>query len=61
MGAPIGGGFQYGIGYGKDRPFDYGIGYNVGEGDAGLYADYGIRDEGENVYTCGYKGDNWYI
>jgi hypothetical protein len=26
-----------------------------------LYADYGIRDEGENVYSGGYKGDNWNI
>jgi len=57
MSNPIGGKFKYGVGYGKDKPFDYGIGY--GEGDSGLYADYGIRDDGENVYSGGYKGDNW--
>ena len=31
----------------------------MGEDDSGLYADYGIRDEAENVYTGGYKGDNF--
>ena len=61
MGVPIGGELDYGVGYGEDKPFDYGIGYNLGEGDSGFYADYGIRDEGENVYTGGYKGDNWDI
>ena len=61
MGGPIGGGFQYGVGYGKDKPFDYGIGWNVGDDASGLYADYGIRDDDENVYTGGYKGDNWDI
>ena len=60
-GAPIGGAFDFGVGYGENKPFDYGFGYNMGEDDSGLYADYGIRDEGENVYTGGYKGDNWDI
>ena len=61
MGVPIGGGFEYGTGYGEDRPFDYGIGYNVDPGLGGLYADYGIRRGDENVFSGGYKGDNWDI
>jgi len=61
MSSPITGGLDFGVGYGENKPFDYGFGYNMGEDDSGLYADYGIRDEGENVYTGGYKGDNWDI
>jgi len=61
MDSPIIGGLDFGVGYGENKPFDYGFGYNMGEDDSGLYADYGIRDEGENVYTGGYKGDNWDI
>ena len=59
MSSPITGGLDFGVGYGENKPFDYGFGYNMGEDDSGLYADYGIRDEGENVYTGGYKGDNF--
>ena len=37
----------------------YSVGYNVEPGSSGFSADYGIRDDGENIYGAEYTGDNF--
>jgi hypothetical protein len=51
----LGGGFSHGIGYGKDKPFDYGIGYNTDPQSSGWNASYGVNQGGDDVMSGAYN------